>query len=135
MGISNTSVSFEPSASNSRNHVLDLSYTDHGPVVLAYRVQKLSLTKAGKMSAKGYTDGAYFGKEEKEVTVQFYAELEDFDMDNLERVNSVGEIEGEKYGLWVASSLVFFSKDSLRLNRLKDDLLTCYAKPSPGSPL
>jgi hypothetical protein len=101
LGISSSGVSVGPSASRSRKNVLDVSYTDPGPVVLAYRVQKLLLVEGGKVSAKPFTEGAYFGDEEKARTVVFDAELEDIDTEDFEQVEDVGEIEGEEYTFWV----------------------------------
>jgi hypothetical protein len=61
-------------------------------VVLAYRVQKLLLSEGGNMSAKPFSEGAYFVDKEKERTAVFDAELEEF-----EKVEGVEEIEGEEY--------------------------------------
>jgi hypothetical protein len=100
-GISSSGVSVGPSASRSRKNVLDVSYTDPGPVVLAYRVQKLLLVEDGKVSPNSFTEGAYFGDEEKESTVVLDAELEDINTEDFEQVDGVGEVEREEYGLWV----------------------------------
>jgi hypothetical protein len=60
-GLASSGLSLGPSASRSRKNVLEVSYTDAGPVVLAYRVQKLAMLESGKMEATAHTEGAYFG--------------------------------------------------------------------------
>ena len=55
------------------------------------------------MSAKPFTEGAYFGDEEKERTVVFDAEPEELDTEEFEKVKGVGEIDGEEYGIWVTA--------------------------------
>ena len=100
LGIAVQGVEFGPSGSKTRKTVLDVSYTDDGPVVLAYRVQKLLLSESGKMTATPHSDGAYFGEEEKRLTVEFDAELDELDIEDFEGLEAVGEFDGVTYGLY-----------------------------------
>jgi hypothetical protein len=51
---------------------LELNYTDDGPTVLGFRVQKLRL-KDGDLNAVPHVDGAYFGDEKVKRFVDFNA--------------------------------------------------------------
>ncbi|CAO2657893.1 Nn.00g071530.m01.CDS01 [Neocucurbitaria sp. VM-36] len=103
LGLGNQGVEFGPSGSKARKTVLDVSYTDAGPVVLAYRVQKLVLSEGGTMTATPHTDGAYFGEEGSAITVNFDAELDEYDVEDFESVEVVGEFDGVVYSLYVPS--------------------------------
>jgi hypothetical protein len=83
--------------------VLEVSYTDAGPVVLAYRVQKLAMLESGKMKATAHTEGAYFGADgEGELMMESDVELDEVDTEDFERVDGVEEVDGVEYALWVA---------------------------------
>jgi hypothetical protein len=54
-----------PSAKRSKKMTLELDYTDYGPTVLGFRVQKLQL-KDGELSAELYVQGSYFGDDNED---------------------------------------------------------------------
>jgi hypothetical protein len=65
-------VAASPSAKRSKKMTLELNYTDDGPTVLGFRVQKLRL-KDGELNAVPHVDGAYFGDEKVKRFVDFNA--------------------------------------------------------------
>ena len=104
VGIASSGLSLGPNASKSRKNVLEVSYKDAGPAVLAYRVQKLAMLESGSMTAAAYTEGAYFGEEQEDaMAVGSDVEFIEEDVEEFERVDGVAEFEGVDYALWVVS--------------------------------
>jgi hypothetical protein len=101
LGIGSQGLSFGPSGSRARKTVLDVSYTDAGPVVLAYRVQKLLLSEDGEIKNQQHTTGAYFSDDVEKMTMQFDAEFADFDTEDFEKVEDIEE-DGEQYSLYAS---------------------------------
>lgn len=96
LGISSQAISVGPSGSRKRKNVLELSYTDEGPTILAYKVQKLHLRKDGTMGAENYVDGAYFGDDEQKYILDDDAELTHFDVEGLTSIVVVDETSDEQ---------------------------------------
>jgi hypothetical protein len=96
IGISSSGLSVGPSGSRSRKHKLDVSYSDAGPVVLAFKVQKLQLKEDGGVSAKPYVTGAYFSDGPKEYTIDFDADLDEDDITGMDSTAVLDETSGEE---------------------------------------
>lgn len=100
LGIGGHGMKFGSSGSKSRKTTLDVSHTDDGPVVLAYRVQKLLLSEAGKVSAKSYTDGAYFGDVDALMLEVKLDDLDEYDVADFDKVEVIDEIDGKECSLY-----------------------------------
>lgn len=102
LGVSSHGISVGPSGSRKRKTVLKLSYTDDGPVTLAFKVRKLQLREDGTLSAEEYTDGAYFEETEKKYVVDDDAELNEADVGGLVRTTVVDDFTGEECSLYTS---------------------------------
>jgi hypothetical protein len=100
LGISSHGFSFGPSGSKGRKEVLELGYTDEGPVTLAFKVQKLQLKEDGTLSAEDHVEGSYFGDDEKKYVVDEDAPLVESDVEGFQSIVVVDEISNEEYVLY-----------------------------------
>jgi hypothetical protein len=100
LGISSHGFSFGPSGSKRRKKVLELGYTDEGPVTLAFKVQKLQLREDGTLSAEDHVEGSYFEDDEKEYIVDEDAPLVESDVEEFQSTVVVDEISNEEYVLY-----------------------------------
>jgi hypothetical protein len=100
-GVHAHGVAVGPSAKKSKKMTLELNYTDDGPTILGFRVQKLQL-KEGELSAEPYVDGAYFNDDNKdERFIDFNAGLDGDDEDDMEHEVVQDELTGEEYELYL----------------------------------
>ncbi|KAF2108288.1 hypothetical protein BDV96DRAFT_262674 [Lophiotrema nucula] len=80
-----------PVAMNPRKNTLRISAEEREECVLAFKLQKLQLLVNGKVNADIYTEGAYFGQEARKVSVDFDADLDEFDIDGMDLVTVTDE--------------------------------------------
>lgn len=100
LGVSSHGVSVGPSGSKRKKKVLEISYTDEGPVTLAYKVQKLQLKEDGTIGAEPHVEGAYFGHDGTKYVVDEDANLDNSDIEGLQGTVVVDEISNEEYNLY-----------------------------------
>ena len=101
LGVHVHGVAVGPSAKRSKKMTLEISYTDNGPTVLGFRVQKLQL-KDGALSAEPYEEGSYFGDDNEDARyIDFNATLDKYDEDGMEHKAVQDELTGEDYDLYL----------------------------------
>jgi hypothetical protein len=90
-----------PSVKRSKKMKLEISYTDDGPTVLGFRVQKLQL-KDGALSAEPYEDGSYFGNDNEDARyIDFNATLDEYNKYGMENEAVRDELFAEEYDLYL----------------------------------
>ncbi|KAL5325003.1 hypothetical protein ACEPPN_006125 [Leptodophora sp. 'Broadleaf-Isolate-01'] len=100
LGVHVHGVAVGPSVKRSKRMTLELNYTDDGPTVLGFRVQKLQL-KDGALSAEPYEEGSYFNDDTEDTRyVDFNAGLDEYDEDGMGYEVVQDELTGEDYELY-----------------------------------
>ncbi|KAN0116673.1 hypothetical protein V8E51_002650 [Hyaloscypha variabilis] len=90
-----------PSIKRSKKVKLEIGYTDDGPTVIGFRVQKLQL-KDGALSGEHYKDGSYFGDDNEDTRyIDFNATLDEYDKDGMEKEAVRDEFFAEEYDLYL----------------------------------